>query len=177
MTSSRRFINEVDEPHVPQSSGNHSTARNPSEVTLDAALLRKSNTLMPSYVPTGYELSRVNISHDSKRVMLVYGNEDSDQHGHLVVVQGGSLSSRGFQVKAGYAQAVSVQSGDNGHVVRGGWTRSDPRNASSDLAWDPAVATTVFFERSEGLILLRGEPASAWPESELKRVAESLGAS
>ena len=176
MTSERRFIDEVDE--LPETDGrpHHHQTHPPENVSLATAKFRKTNILTPTYVPAGYVLSQVNLSHDAMMAMLVYSNEARERHQYrdLVIMQGGSLSPQGFSVKRGHAEAVELQSGSNAHMVRGGWAPADPYDESSALSWDSEVATTLFFERSEGLILLRGEPASAWPASELQRVAASL---
>ena len=176
MTSERTFINEVDELRPAGDHSHHHHTREALQVSLATAQSRKANLLTPTYIPTGYMLSRVNISHDSKIVMLVYGNEVSEhhQHGHFVIMQGGSLSPQGLRVKAGQAEAVELQSGVNSHVVRGGWAPTDPLDESSGLSWDSEISKTLLFERSEGLIELWGEPASAWSDSALIQVANSL---
>ena len=180
MTSERKFIDEVNEPRVVHpGAGDRSHRhqyREATEVSLESAQSLKNNILVPEYLPSDYALLRVNIAAEALIVMLVYGNRANghQQHGHLQIIQGGALSPEGIQVKQGQADVVDLQSGNNARVIRGGWAPTDPHDESSDLLWSSEVATTLFFERSEGLIVLRGEPASAWPTIELQNVAISL---
>ena len=180
MTSERVIISEVQQPPAfMYTAGEHlheHSEHRASKVTLAEAKESMVTVLVPDYLPIGYELSRVNLAPSGEIVMLVYTvpEPETEVHTQLEIVQGGTISEDGVIVKTGYAESVNVRSGQNGHLMRGQWVPTVHQNGAVDISWIADASVTLFFESHAGLILLRGEPASAWPDTELLRVADSL---
>ena len=172
MTTERTFINETDQApsavHIDDGDPPHKA----SSISLEEALRMKSNMLMPKYLPVGYVLDDVSLLSNGAVVLLAYGNSSS--HGHLHILQGGSLSPDGVTVKRGKYSSTSLRAGSNAHIVRGGWKQVVRANGSTEVNWNEDESRSLFFERAEGLIVLLGWPVVTWPDDELKNVAESL---
>ena len=147
-------------------------------MTLAVAKSSKGTVWVPAYLPSGYELSRVNLAPSGEIVMLVYAVEenDTDIHGQLEIVQGGSISPDGVIVKKGYSGGIGIAFGRHGHIIRGHWVPTVHRNGAVDIAWNADPSVTLFFEKTDELVLMRGEPAALWPDQELVNVAKSLRA-
>ena len=172
MTSERVFVNEMDQAPSSIHIGDGASPRKASPISFEEAVSMKSNMLSPEYLPAGYVLEDVALLSNGAVVLLVYGNTTS--HGHLHMLQGGSLSPDGVTVKRGKFDRTSLQSGNNAHIVRGGWGQVVRAGGSAEVSWNEDESKSLFFERAEGLIVLLGMPASEWPDNELKNVAESL---
>lgn len=172
MTTERTFINETDQATSAVYNDEDGPPRRASSISLEEALSMKPNTLLPEYLPAGYALEDVALLSNGAVVLLVFGNTNS--HGHLHILQGGSLSPDGVTVKRGKYSSTSLQSGSNAHIVRGGWKQVVRTDGSTEVDWNEEESRSLFFERAEGLVVLLGGPASMWSDNELKNVAESL---